>query len=260
MRHFPALVLFLLPLSAAAQSATTTLPAGTQLPLVIIRPVWAASAKSGDPLYAQTTFPVTVADSIAIPSGSYVQGEIDAIVRPTRKSNRAVLNLHLTRIILASGYAIPLPAPSAQTVLQIQASTANDLLLDNGAQLEVSTSAPLILDQARVAAAVALSTPVKPGQFASATRCRPTPATSDTVIPGSPGTPGTPDTVIPGIDGAPPTVIPGIPATPGTPSTTLPGSPGYACPSPPLVLSSNLLPTNASAAAGAVAPTAPNRP
>jgi len=251
MQHLSALgVLFFLPFVSFAQAAhpdTTTLPAGTQLPLVVIRPVWAASTKPGDPLYAQTTFPVALGNAIAIPGGSYVLGEIDSVVRPTRKSNHATLTIHLTQIIFAGSYAVPLSSTSTQAILEIQSSPANDLLLDNGAQFEIALTAPLTLDAARIATAVSLSTPVKPGQFTSATLCRPIAAVDgspDTVISGTPGFPGTPDIVIPGADGAPPTVIPGTPATPGTPPSVIPGSPsspGYACPAPPLVLSSNNL-------------------
>jgi hypothetical protein len=185
---------------------------------------------------------------MAIPSGSYVAGQIDAITRPAKKSNHASLTVHFTTIILANGYTIPLPgAPSArpsQVVLDIQATPANDLLLDNGAQIELTLGSPLSLDATKAADAIPLSKPLPPGHFLSATKCRPTPATSgtsDVVFPGTPGTPGTPDTVIPGVDGAPPTIIPGIPATPGTPATVIPGSPGSPgsyCPAPPLVLSS----------------------
>lgn len=252
-----------LPFSQAQAPSTIMLASGTSLPLAVIRPVWSASAKPGDPLYAQTTFPVAVDNRIAVPSGSYVAGQIDAIARPTRKSNRAVLTVHLTQIILANGYTVSLPEGSASATLQIQASTANDLLLDNGAQFEVPLTAALSLDASRAAAALLLSKPLKPGQFTSATLCRPTPAvagTPDTVIPGTPGIPGTPDTVIPGIDGGPPTVIPGIPATPGTPSSTIPGfpgSPGYACPAAPLVLSSSVPPGST---AGATLPTSTSRP
>jgi hypothetical protein len=129
----------------------------------------------------------------------------------------------------------------------IQVSTANDLLLDNGAPIEITLATPLALDPQAVAAAVPLSHAPAPGQFKSATLCQfipgspGTPGSPDTVIPGSPGTP---DTVIPGVNGAPDTVIPGTPATPsttipGTPGT--PGSPDIPCPLPPIVLSSTLL-------------------
>jgi hypothetical protein len=262
MRHCFALVLALLLLfpikrPARAQesagptspSSTVVLPSGTQLALAVIRPVWSAAAKPGDPVYAQTIFPVTAGSQMAIPSGSYVAGQIDAITRPTKKSNHASLTVHFTIIILADGYTIPLPAAGgasvAQAVLDIQVTPANDLILDNGAQIELTLASPLTLDASRVAQAIPLTKPLQPGHFLSATKCRPTPATAgsaDTVFPGTPGTPGTPDTVIPGIDGGPPSIIPGIPATPGTPATVIPGSPGYPgsyCPAPPLVLSSS---------------------
>jgi hypothetical protein len=121
---------------------------------------------------------------------------------------------------------------------------ANDLLLDNGAEVEMTLGAPLQLNAKQVAQSIPLSRLPQPGQLKSATTCRNVPGspgtqgTSDTVIPGSPGTP---DTVIPRGPGMPDTVIPG---TPATPDTVIPGSPGtsgtpdYICPATPLVISS----------------------
>jgi hypothetical protein len=116
-------------------------------------------------------------------------------------------------------------------------SSASDVLLDNGSQIEMVLQVPLRLNAVKVAAAVRQSKARPPFQFKSATRCRPIPATAgtpDTVIP---GTPGTPPTVIPGGPGMPDTVIPG---TPGTPSTVVPGvagTPAVPCPGPPVVAS-----------------------
>jgi hypothetical protein len=125
----------------------------------------------------------------------------------------------------------------------VNVSTANDLLLDNGAQMDLTLTSPVTLSGKNVRAAIPLSKAPKPGSLASATMCRATPAT-----PGTPGMPGTPDTVIPGtpdttipgpdgtsttIPGTPATVIPGTPGTPGDP-----GSPGTVCPAQPRVLSS----------------------
>lgn len=251
--------------STAAQSDTTqqnpsaaqiTLPAGAKVELVLTRPIWARTAKPGDPIYAQTNFPATDGKHIAIPAGSWVQGTIEAISRPTWRSKRAVLQILFTKIIFANGYTVSLPGDSASpgygtilagaTAINVTAevSTANDLLLDNGAQMEMTLAAPLALDSNNVANAIALTRTPEPGTFRSATLCRPisgTPGTSgspDTVIPGSPGTPST---TIPGGPGMPDTVIPGTPATPatvipGTPGT--PGTPDIACPAQPMVLSS----------------------
>jgi hypothetical protein len=256
MQRLPAVLLALSAIAtqpAIAQSGapTTQLPAGTRIPLAVTRPVWSASVKPGDLIYAQTTFPATVDDHVAIPSGTYVEGQIDSLTKPTRKVNHATFAIHFTKIIFANGYTVLLPDPTAapdsadRATLDIQASTANDLLLDNGAQIEMTLGSPLTLDSAQVAAAVPASKPLDPGAFKSATLCRPTPGfpgspgSPDTVIPGSPGTPsitipgtgGSPDITIPGTPATPPTVIPGSPGTPDTPGTF--------CPAPPLVLSSS---------------------
>jgi hypothetical protein len=246
------------------RSDLTTLPTGTKIELVVMAPVWARTAKAGDALYTQVDFPVLAGNAAAIPAGTYVQGTIQSIVQPSRFKGRAQIQALFTTIIFANGYAVQLPrlsavasstqpnpdsdgsASPAPTVMQltISANASNDLLLDNGSQFDITLSSPLSLDAKLVAAAVALSRPVAPGQFKSATQCRPTPGTPgspgtpDAVIPGSPGTPdisvpggpGMPDIVIPGTPSTPPTVIPGMPGTPGFP--------GRSCPAAPIVISS----------------------
>lgn len=283
---FPvSLLLMAATLAASAPAAPTagsalTLPAGTLIDAAVVRPLWSKLAAPGAGIYAQTTFPVTVDGRIAIPPGTYVEGTIEKLTRPTRRSQRAVIEVLFTQMVFANGYVVmlpPLPAatnsaaaaqapigpsagPSASPTddpslidVTVQVTTSNDLLLDNGAPIDVTLAAPLALDAAQVAAAAPLSRAPQPGQFKSASLCVPipgspgtpgTPGTPDTVIP---GTPGTPDTVIPGSDGMPDTVIPGTPATPdtvipgspGTPGT--PGFPGYSCPAPPMVISCTLV-------------------
>jgi len=240
------------------------LPAETAIDVALIRPIWQKTAKPGDAVYAQTIFPVSVGNTIAVPSGTCVEGKLVALTLPTRKSGKATLEISLSKIIFADGYIV-IPgradsptAPISEVVIQV--TPANDLLLDNGAQFQLTLGARLDLDSARVNEAVPLSNAPKPGAFKSATLCRPTagypgsPGTPDTVIPGTPGTPsitipggpGMPDTTIPGTPATPPTVIPGSPGTPG--------SAGSACPAPPLVLSSRLLPPGSGNASGATTP------
>lgn len=234
--------------------------------LLASRPVWASTAKAGDVFYAQTSFPVVAGAQIAIPAGTYVEGTIESVTRPTRRTSRAEIEVLFTKIIFANGYVALLPgdpsiaadapgaAPqsaAAETLIAItiQATTGNDLLLDNGADVEMTLAAPLVLDAQQIAQAMPLSRAPQPGQLKSATQCRnypgsPSspgiPGTPDTVIPGSsgtpsttiPGGPGMPDTVIPGTPATPDTVIPGSPGTPG-----IPGTPGYICPAAPMVIS-----------------------
>jgi hypothetical protein len=126
----------------------------------------------------------------------------------------------------------------------VAVTARNDVLLDNGAQIQMVLQEPLRLLAPSVVSAVRVAKPLQLGQVKSASRCQfipGTPGTPDTVMPGTPGTPGTPDTVIPGVGGAPDTVIPGTPATPGTPDTVIPGTPStrdIPCPGPPVVTTS----------------------
>ena len=248
------------PQPSPSQSSTFVLPAGTKVQLVVTRPIWALSAKVGDPFFAQVSFPATAGNHIAIPPGAFVQGTIEGITRPTRRSLRAELDVLFSSIIFPNGYAVLLPGGTTSTAaasataasappdpaqtliaITIQVSTANDLLLDNGAQVEMTLGAPLALDATRVSQSIPLARAMLPQQFKSATLCRFIPGssgTSDTVIP---GTPGTPDTVIPGGPGMPDTVIPGTPSSPPTVISGTPGTPGYFCPPAPLVTSSSPL-------------------
>jgi hypothetical protein len=255
--------------SRPANPESTVLPSGTKIELVVAAPVWARTAKAGDALYTQVDFPVLTGKSIAIPAGTYVQGSILSIARPSRFKSRAEIHVLFTTLIFDNGYAVQLPplpsvaapapggsdavpasppaaAPAAMK-LNVAVSASNDLLLDNGTQFDLVLASPLALDPNQVAAAIAASRTFDLSSIKSATLCRPTPGTpgtpgtSDTVIPGSPGTPditipgapGQPDTVIPGIPASPPTVIPGSPGTPGFP--------GQSCPSAPIVTSGELL-------------------
>ncbi len=245
------------------QKSTITVPAGTKVALTLTRPIWAKTANAGDAIYSATSFPVAVGNDMAIPPGTYVEGRIDALTRPGWLSSHAEFQLHFTKLVFANGYTVDLPdvlesvsgagnqvvsanALASQSAADVEAAVArvyvevtsrSDILLDNGAPIEMLLQSPLVLEAGAVAAAVRQSKPLQISSTKSSTRCVPTPATpgtSDTVIP---GTPGTPDTVIPGAPGMPPTVIPG---TPGTPTTVIPGTPGFpgsVCPGPPIVAS-----------------------
>ena len=255
----------------SAAKSRIVVPAGTTVSLALSSPILAKTAKAGDSVYAQTAFPVAVKNQMAIPPGTYVQGQIDALSRPGWLSPHAQFQIHFTKIIYENGYTVVLPgannvtsetppaqptsnsaaAPSALAddviaavaSAYVDVSSSSDVLLDNGTQIEMVLQLPLRLSAASVADAVRRSGSAPLPQFKSATLCRPvpgTPGSPDTVIPGTPGIPGTPPTVIPGGPGMPDTVIPGTPATPGTPDSVIagsPGTPGVSCPGPPIVTS-----------------------
>ena len=98
---------------AASEKQVITVPGGTRIPLVLTSPVGTKSSQPGDPVRAETAFPVTVDNRVAVPLGTYVAGEIAAVTRPS-SSRRAGLQMHFTRVIFANGYEVALFEDSAE--------------------------------------------------------------------------------------------------------------------------------------------------
>ncbi len=93
----------------APEPGTITIPAGTEVPLRLSQALTTKNAKVGDPVYAETAFPITVNDHIVIPAGTFVQGRISEIQRPGRVKGRAQVLFHFTTLIYRSGYTVMLP-------------------------------------------------------------------------------------------------------------------------------------------------------
>ena len=87
-----------------------SVPSGTKIPLTMTQGITSKTAKEGDPVYAQTAFPVTQNNHIVIPAGTYVQGVVRRVVRPGRVKGRAELQMSFTSMIFPNGYTVLLPA------------------------------------------------------------------------------------------------------------------------------------------------------
>jgi hypothetical protein len=114
--------LVLASLSAVAQTPATTtvslnepaakqmvVPAGTQVLLNLKSPIDTKSAKVGDGVYCQTSFPVTQDNVAVIPAGTYVKGQIAEVRRAGRIKGRAEILFHFTTMIFPNGYTVDLP-------------------------------------------------------------------------------------------------------------------------------------------------------
>lgn len=88
---------------------TIMVPAGTKVPLVLKQGITTKNAHVGDPVYAQTSFPITLNDRIVIPPGTYVQGEVRRVQRPGKVKGRAELQMSFTSMIFPNGYTLMLP-------------------------------------------------------------------------------------------------------------------------------------------------------
>lgn len=114
------------------------------------------------------------------------------------------------------------------TTILLVVAHGRDPQIEVGTPLEIILPAPVVLDAARVSAAVQ--------QYDQQSSNAPPQIVQPPVKPKmcyDPGSPGTPDTVIPGTPGTP--ASGDFPGTPGTPDTVIPGTPGtpgseYPCP------------------------------
>ena len=98
--------------ATAAPSGTSqpyTIAAGTRLPVTLKHAISTKSTKEGDPVYAETTFPVVDNGHILIPAGTYVQGRIAHIQRAGHLKGRAEVLMHFTTLIYPNGYTVMLP-------------------------------------------------------------------------------------------------------------------------------------------------------
>jgi hypothetical protein len=97
---------------AAEQSAKAdqwAIPAGTQVPVALKHAISTKSAREGDAVYAQTTFPIVLNQKVLVPAGTYVQGRISKTERAGRMKGRAEVLIHFTTLIYPSGYTVLLP-------------------------------------------------------------------------------------------------------------------------------------------------------
>lgn len=97
------------PSTTPAAPAAIVVPAGTKIPLTMKQGVTSKNARPGDPVYAETAFPITQGDNIVIPAGTFVQGEVRRVVRPGRVKGRAELQMSFTSMIFPNGYTVMLP-------------------------------------------------------------------------------------------------------------------------------------------------------
>jgi hypothetical protein len=101
--------------SANNVSDQLIVPSGTRLPLVLHNAISTRNAQPGDPVYLESVFPVIVNGKIAIPAGSYVQGEVTEARRPGKGKGTGEVRIRLTTLILPNGYTVNFDAIPTNT-------------------------------------------------------------------------------------------------------------------------------------------------
>ncbi len=92
----------------SSHSSTVTIPAGTNIALVLTHPIQSRYVHRGDDIYAQVTFPVESGNEVVIPAGTFVQGKVDKL---QTKSGRGELHLQSAAITFPDGYIAPVEGP-----------------------------------------------------------------------------------------------------------------------------------------------------
>lgn len=98
------------PAPQAGPREEVIVPAGTRVGVVLQNGISTRSAKPGDSVYLQTSFPITVGNRIVIPVGSYLRGELLEAKRPGRVKGRGEFRMRLNTLILPTGYTVDLNA------------------------------------------------------------------------------------------------------------------------------------------------------
>src|ERR1700676_3589649 len=62
---------------------SVTVPQGTRIPLVLTTPINTRTTHAGDSVRAETAFPITISGQLVIPAGTYLEGQLTAVHRPT---------------------------------------------------------------------------------------------------------------------------------------------------------------------------------
>lgn len=101
------------PAAPAAQNqpadSTLVLPAGTKLPLGLVRPLsLKSSSAKGTGVYLQVTFPVIVAGRMVVPPGAYVQGTIEKMTVKRSSNPDLEFEIRSASLIFSTGYTASL--------------------------------------------------------------------------------------------------------------------------------------------------------
>jgi hypothetical protein len=109
-----------------------TVPSGTVIPMTLVSPIKSKSTKVGDAVRAVVAFPITVGAQVAIPAGTYVEGQVTSLTAQAKKTRQPGVEIHFTRLVYANGYTAALDAASTQASNEIPGMTSPVLRADSG--------------------------------------------------------------------------------------------------------------------------------
>jgi len=130
--------------NAPAPSAQAIIvPTGTAVQLTLMSAVKSKSTKAGDTVRAVVAFPVTIGTELAIPAGTFVDGDVLQVTARPKAGQQPSFRVHFTRLVFSNGYSVALNGENTQAlVLPLDSSVPAN---------EVAELAPLRLPGSRFA-------------------------------------------------------------------------------------------------------------
>jgi len=118
-------------------------PTGTAVQLTLMSAVKSKSTHAGDTVRAVVAFPVTIGTALAIPAGTFVDGDVLQVTARLKAGQQPSFRVHFTRLVFSNGYSVVLNGENTQAlVLPLNSSAPTN---------EVAELAPLRLPGSRFA-------------------------------------------------------------------------------------------------------------
>src|ERR1700677_437230 len=142
-------------IAPAPAAQAIVVPAGTAIQLTLMSAVKSKSTKAGDTVRAVVAFPVTIGTQLAIPAGTFVDGNVIRVTGHQAAGQEPSFQVHFTRLVFSNGYSVDLNGENTQ---------AFALPADSGVPTnEVAELMPLRLPGARFAMGEGqVGTPIPP--------------------------------------------------------------------------------------------------
>jgi hypothetical protein len=115
----------------APASQTVTIPTGTAIQLTLMSSVRSKSTQAGDTVRAVVAFPVTIGTQLAIPAGTFVDGDVIRVTARAKPGQQPSFRAHFTRLIFSNGYSVALNGENTQALaLPLGSSAPNSEVAD----------------------------------------------------------------------------------------------------------------------------------
>jgi hypothetical protein len=130
-------------IAPASSAQAIIVPTGTAVQLTLMSAVKSKSTKAGDTVRAVVAFPVTIGTELAIPAGTFVDGDVLQVTARPKAGQQPSFRVHFTRLVFSNGYSVALNGENTQALaLPAESSAHTD---------EVAELAPLRLPGSRFA-------------------------------------------------------------------------------------------------------------